>query len=281
VPAAPRGEPFRLAPDGRPEIAFLWKNLLSMQNALTDRGVLRLGLFVVAGLLLGLRGLLIARARAGQADLAPVITGIAAMVAGYTLLLGPQLARQDLRSDLANIDLLKTYPLAGWQIALGELLAPTAILTALLWLTVLAPAVALDTRSAGWMTPAVRVAGASCLAALAPVACLIQLLVPNALMIAFPGWQQSVGTRGGGVEVMGQRLIFVFVQFIVALLALLPAGLAAAVLIFASQWLIGPAAAMMLGTGAALTILGGEAVVGLWWLGSCLERFDLSAENRI
>jgi hypothetical protein len=80
---------------------------------------------------------------------------------------------------------------------------------------------------------------------------------------------------------MGQRLIFVFVQFIVALLALLPAGLAAAVLIFASQWLIGPAAAMMLGTGAALTILGGEAVVGLWWLGSCLERFDLSAENRI
>jgi hypothetical protein len=278
--AVPRGEPFRLARVGRPEVAFLWKNLLSMQNALTDRRVLRLGLWVVAGLLLGLRALLISRARSGQADLAPVVAGLAAMVAGYTLLLGPQLARQDLRSDLPNIDLLKTYPLAGWQIALGELLAPTAILTVLLWFTILAPAVALDARSASWLTPGLRLTGAGCLAALAPVACLLQLLVPNALMIAFPGWHQAAQVRSGGVEIMGQRMIFVFLQFIVALLALLPAALAAAVMIFASQWLIGGAAAMMLGTAAALAILGGEAVVGVWWLGTCLERFDLSSETR-
>ena len=35
----------------------------------------------------------------------------------------PQLLRQDLRSDLLNADLLKAYPLPGWQIVLGEVLA--------------------------------------------------------------------------------------------------------------------------------------------------------------
>ena len=44
-------------------------------------------------------------------------------------MIGPQLLRQDFRQDLPLADLLKTYPLRGWQLALGELLAPAAILT--------------------------------------------------------------------------------------------------------------------------------------------------------
>jgi hypothetical protein len=122
------------------------------------------------------------------------------------------------------------------------------------------------------------VVSALCLGAIAPLACLIQLLVPNGLAILFPGWHQTSRSRGGGLEVMGQRLIFVFLQLIVAGLALTPSALAAALLIFASQWLIGPAAAALLATGAVLTILGGEAVVGLWWLGARFEQFDLSSE---
>jgi len=51
--------------------------------------------------------------------LAAVVALVAAIFAGYTLLLGPRLARQDLRSDLPNSDILKTYPLAGWQILFG------------------------------------------------------------------------------------------------------------------------------------------------------------------
>jgi len=45
----------------------------------------------------------------------PLVLAGAAVVTFYTLLAGPQLFRQDLRSDLANADILKTYPLAGWQ----------------------------------------------------------------------------------------------------------------------------------------------------------------------
>jgi hypothetical protein len=281
APRRARGEPFRLVPRGRPELAFLWKNLLSIQNALTDRGFLRLGLVLAVGLLLGLRGLLAARARAGAADLSGVVVAIAAGVGFYTLVLGPQFARQDLRSDLPNVDLLKTYPLAGWQVALGELLAPTALLTAVLWLAILAAGAALaGGHSGGEFGPWLRGTIAVCLGAIAPVACLIQLLVPNALMILFPGWYQTSRSRGGGVEVMGQRLIFVFGQMIVAFVALAPAAVAAAVLIFASQWLIGPVAAVALATLAVLAILGGEAAVGIWWLGTRFEQFDLSSEMK-
>jgi hypothetical protein len=278
-PVRPRSEPFALAPQGRPEIAFLWKNLLSIQNMLIRPGSLRIAGVVTAGLLVGLSGFLRARARAGETDLAPIVVAAATCVVFYTLVLGPQLARQDLRSDLPNADLLKTYPLAGWQIALGELLAPTAILTAVLWLAILATAAALGaTRAGGGLSPGLRAVAALCLGAIAPFACLIQLLVPNGLMILFPGWYQTSRSRGGGVEVMGQRLIFVFGQIIVAALALAPAALAAAVLVFASQWLIGPSAAVLLATAAVLAILGGEAVVGLWWLGTRFEQFDLSSE---
>jgi hypothetical protein len=52
----------------------------------------------------------------------------AALTMVLLLILGPQLARQDLRGDLPNTDILKTYPLHGWQIVCGELLTPLVVL---------------------------------------------------------------------------------------------------------------------------------------------------------
>jgi hypothetical protein len=53
--------------------------------------------------------------------------------------------RQDFRRDLAVADILKSFPMRGWQIVLGELLAPAAILTGIQWLLIIAAA-ALVTR---------------------------------------------------------------------------------------------------------------------------------------
>ena len=88
------------------------------------------------------------------------------------------------------------------------------------------------------------------------------------------------GSGGGGIELMGQRLIFVFGQFLVVLTALLPAALAAFVLIFATQWLIGAPAAIALATTVVLGVLGAEVGCALWWLGERFEHLDLSAELR-
>jgi len=279
APVRASREPFRLDSRGRPEIAFFWKNILSVQGFLFTRRARTAGLLIALPLLIVLRPLFLGLARSEKMNFSPLVVAGSCVVAGYTLLLGPQFARQDLRSDLPNADILKSYPLAGCQVALGELMAPTAILTGILWLAILAPAVVLGQGGeTGWFTPALRATGAVCLAAVAPVLCLIQLLVPNTLMILFPAWYQTSRTRGGGIDVMGQRLIFAFAQLLVAVLATAPAAAAAAAVAFASQWLLGPVVAVVLATLAALAILGGEAAVGVWWLGQRFEKFDLSSE---
>jgi uncharacterized membrane protein YfbV (UPF0208 family) len=213
---------------------------------------------------------------------ANIIITFTALFSAYTLLLGPQLARQDLRSDLPHADILKTYPLAGWQIILGEILTPIAILTGLLWLNLLALVLALAPMAdkITWLTPGFRLTAGLCLAGVIPVLCALQLLIPNAAALLFPAWFQATRQRSGGIDVMGQRLIFVFGQLLVILLSLFPAVLGAALVIFASQWLIGASAAVVLGTLVALTILGVEVACGLWWLGERFEKFDLATELR-
>jgi len=271
----PRREPFQLRVPGRPELAFLWKNLLGTRPYFHWRVWT-----VCAGILVvGVPWLV---RQDEQGILAAVVALVAAIFAGYTLLLGPQLARQDLRSDLPNSDILKTYPLAGWQILLGELLTPIVILTALLWLALIAAALALEPRAATipWLTPGFRLTAALCLAATAPVLCALQLIIPNAAALIFPAWFQATRQRGGGIDVMGQRLIFVFGQLLVILLALLPAVVGAGLLIFATQWLVGVTAAVILATVLALTVLTAEVWCGLWLLGERFEKLDLATELR-
>jgi hypothetical protein len=114
-----------------------------------------------------------------------------------------------------------------------------------------------------------------------PVLCALQLLVPNAATVLFPAWAQGMRNRTErGIEMMGQRLIFVGGQFLVLLFALLPAALGAFALIFATQWLIGPIAAVAVAAFAVLVILVAEVWCGLWWLGERFEKFDLSSELR-
>ena len=275
TPTKGRAGPFLLLGTGRPELAFLWKNLLSTWPYFTPR-VLASCAVIIAAFALWLGG------RPGGRELLAGIGGFATMFAGYTLIAGPQFARQDIRSDLAHIDILKTYPLAGWQIVLGELLAPTAILTGLLWLALLTAALAFQPSHGGlvWLTPPVRVTTATALAFIAPALVCLQLLVPNAAALVFPGWFQATRARGGGVEVMGQRMIFFFAQVLTMALALLPAAAFAALLIFILQAWIGLAIAIAVAAIVVLAVLVGEAWCGLWLLGARFEKLDLSAELR-
>ena len=277
-----RSGPFPLSPRGPPEIAFLWKNLLSMRGSLLNRRAVLIGIWIVLCLSIGLRPLLAVHARSAGSDVfGPMIAVFCAMLAAYTVILGPQVARQDLRSDLPNADILKTYPIEGWRLALGELLAPTAILTAILWFSILVCAFAVDSRGTiGWLTPGVRVTVALCMGAGAPFLCFIQLLVPNSIMVLMPGWYQASRSRGGGIEMFGQRLIFGVAQLLIALLVAAPAAFAAALIVFSAQWLLGVGPAVAIACLAVLAILASEAAVGLWWLGWRFERFDLSAEIR-
>lgn len=272
-----RRSPFLLRDTGRPEISFLWKNLLS------TRSYFNLRTFGVSAavILVGSRWLPAAGTDVAAAVKAVGI-GISLVIGFYLLLLGPHLARQDLRSDLANADVLKTYPLHGWQVILGELLTPMAILTGMTWLAVLSAHLLFTPTGnlARSLTPALQTTCAVGIAAVAPPLLALQLLVLNGATLIFPGWFQTARGQGGGIEVMGQRLIFIFGNLVVMLTALLPAACAAGLLIFCTQWLIGGTAAVILATVVVLAVLVGEVWCGIWWLGRRFEKFDLSAELR-
>jgi ABC-2 type transport system permease protein len=266
-----RPPPFALAGKGRPEIAFLWKNLLASASYLQRP---RVALVAVAVIVVGSFGI-----RMLDLPPLPVVVGfISIMCAGYTLVFGPMLARQDLRHDLPNADILKTYPLPGWQIVLGEVLAPITIVTVLVWLELLAAALNVQLPRGEALPAGMRASVALGLAVLVPFLTAIMLLVMNAAVLLFPAWVPQGAGRARGIDVMGQRLLFVAGLFLTMTAALLPAAIAAAALFFMTLWLIGPIAAGALGVLAALVALGTEIALVISWLGKLFERFDLSAE---
>lgn len=272
-----RRAPFNLARAGRPEFAFLWKNLLSTAAYLRLRNALIAAVVIIAGCSLASGHPLF---EAMRAPLAMVI----AILAAYTMVLGPQLARQDFRSDIQHTDVLRTYPLQGWQIMLGELLAPAAILTGLLWLMLLAAAMLMPAEVTGslqalpaGMRPLAGVAAAL----LAPLLMVIQLLVVNAATILFPAWSLNSANRGPqGVEVMGQRLLFMAGQILALAASLVPAVLIAGVAAFALRWVAGDVAATAAAVLAGAAVLVAEIAGGIWLLGNRFEKIDLSQELR-
>src|SRR5262249_26304380 len=143
----------------------------------------------------------------------------------WSLFLGPQFLRQDFRQDLPLADILKMYPLPGWQIVLGELLGPALILTAIQWLLAGAGIVFCSQSTLpllmGWGSFALGFG----IAIIAPRINLITLQIPNAAVLLFPAWFQSAKDGPQGIEATGQRIIFAIGQVIVFLLALIPAVL--------------------------------------------------------
>jgi hypothetical protein len=267
-----RRAPFKLSSARRPELAFLWKNLLASADYMRPRTALIAAAIIVVG-----SNWL---ARADHEVIRGVVSVSAAVAAAYTLFFGPLVARHDLRHDLPNVDILKTYPLRGWQVVLGEVLTPVAIVTALLWLMLLTAALTFQPPAVEWLTPGQRFAAVIGLALLTPLICSMQVVVMNAAVVLFPAWIPMGAARPSGIDVLGQRIFFLAALYLTVLVALLPAAIAAAAAFFASLWVVGAPLATALAALLLLTILSIEIAVAISWLGRRFENFDLSAELR-
>ena len=106
-------------------------------------------------------------------------------------------------------------------------------------------------------------------------------MVHNAIALLFPAWVQNVSNPGEhGLDVFGQRLVFLTGQILLLALGLLPAAIGAGVTFVVANWLTGPIIAAVLTALVALTVLGVEIWAGVRWLGARFAHFDLSAELR-
>jgi ABC-2 type transport system permease protein len=265
-------QPFALAPTGRPETAILWKNLIMVGRYLSLKTLLRLLPLLVVVLAFA--------SRSHTAGVPSVLAILCLISLGFTIMLGPQIARNDLRQDLAQLGVLKAWPVSGPALLRGELMAPALVLTAIAWLLIGAGALligALDTSgSIRWMTSFNRLSFATAAMLIAPGVILAQLVVQNGIAVVFPAWV-AVGTaRARGIEATGQRLLMMAGNIVTLVLALLPGVLVGGAIAGGVYWKTGvlPIVIPALIVCAFLLV---ECWLAIEALGRVLERTDVSA----
>jgi ABC-2 type transport system permease protein len=259
-----RAAPFALSPAGRLETLVFWKNTIQFGRYAS-----------VAVLLRVLLPIIVLAFVVGSSRKAGSLTPLVLMLAFFATLIGPHMVRNDLRMDLPRLPLLKTWPITGRELLVGEILAPCVVLSVVVWF-LLALALAL---SRGWNAGPGDLLGRSAIAAagaiLAPMLIAGQLIVQNAAVVLFPGWVATGGARARGVEAMGQNILMFAATLLSLAIGVLPPLAVAGALGWLFYLMIGwpgvlPAAVVFAG------ILLGEAMLALTWLGRVLERTDPS-----
>jgi ABC-2 type transport system permease protein len=186
---------------------------------------------------------------------------------------GPQYVRNDLRSDLLKLDLLRSYPLRGWSVVLAEAGASTLMLTAIQFsLLGIAYLAFLGNET---MVPDLEERSVLLLGSLAvlPPINLLSMLIQNGAALLYPAWVRLGSGRAAGVEVLGQNILMMIA--FVALLAgtlILPVTVSGGAFLLLrailDNWAIVPAAVLGLG------VVGFEAALILEWLGRIFEQTD-------
>jgi ABC-2 type transport system permease protein len=269
-----RASSWTLAPSGRPEMIFLWKNAMQTLRETTLGSVFRYGapFAVLAATLSSAFG-------GTRMHAATLLVGtIAVAVAAITVLIGPQMVRTDLRQDLLHLELLKTWPIKASAVVRGEMLWPGVVLTAVSWTAILC-ATTLWTPAFSPISLSWRLSAAVAAACVAPAVVFAQLAIHNAAAVIFPAWVPLGKSRPRGLDAMGQRLIMFAGVFLALILMIAPAAVAAGIIWFGFHRLIGalvaPAAAVVF---ASIVLL--EVLLATEALGPVYERLDLLAVER-
>jgi hypothetical protein len=272
LPMKPRGEPFRLSGRGESWLAFLWKGLVAMGP------LYRLRTWLAACVLATIACQWLAADPARRQLLATFGIALPALGA-WLLFLGPMMMQHGLRRTFERMDVLKALPLRGWQVALGELATPAAVMCFAAWWLLLFAAQAI---AAGHtvLTTAQVVAGAIAMALVAPPLFGLMLCVPFAGMLVFPAWIVAPGSGGRGIEVMGQRMVFMLGYLFTVLLAAIPAALLGGLGFLLGNWLVGMVAAILAAAAGTWAVFAFELAVAVRLLGRRIDRFDLSQELR-
>ena len=187
------------------------------------------------------------------------------------------LLREDLRTDLTHAGLLKTYPLSGREIVLGEVLAPATRLTLMQWaLIFIAASVLPNTEEVSYSAAQRFYAGAAAFLLL-PCLGFIGTLVQNASALLLPGWIQLGKEHKQGIEAMGERLISSIATAVSLVIAAVPGALVFTLVLIPGYRVAGQAIIPVAALASAVVLIA-EAVLGIMWLGKLFDRFDPSKE---
>ena len=263
-----------LAPTGPTELALVWKNGVQTLR-MTGLTAIRIAIAVIA-VCVGISSMLLntMHLRGGAA----VACAVSMAIAAFTAILGPQVVRTDLRSDLLHLELLKTWPVRPGAVVRGEVIWPAAMLTAIGWMAI-ACAAAFSPAAFPRIPAITRMATALAAALLMPALVFAHYLVQNAAALAFPAWVPLGHQRPRGVDAMGQRIITLGGALLSVALMLVPGAIAGAALWLASQAWLG-AIAIVFAAAVCTLIVMIEILAATELLAPVYERLDLLAIER-
>ncbi len=263
--AVQRRSPFVLAARGRPEWALVWKNLIMLGRYARPATLFRVAVPLIVF------ALVVAAGRHWKLAAAAFPVAIA-ISCGLTLL-GPYSFRNDLRQDLTRLAVLKTWPVSGERLLWGEVLAPTIVLTSIVWVCILLTVVlvlAAPPTDIGW--PAWLAIAASG-AVVFPIMILAQVVVQNAAVVLFPGWIATGPSRPRGIEAMGQQMLMFAGSTLLLTLGVVPAALVGGLVTFVGSYLVGWPAVLP-GAVSAAALIVAETALAIHVLGGVLDRTD-------
>jgi hypothetical protein len=264
--------PFALAPEGRAELAIMWKNLILIGRYASLKMLIRLVPLVAVFGALSVTG--------KGSGLVGLLAVMCLMFVFMTVMVGPQMARNDLRQDLSRLPILKAWPVSGATLLRGELAAPAALLTGIVWLLIVTAAVLVphlaDRKGEMSELALGRLSYAAAAMLLAPALMLVQLVVTNGIAVMFPAWISIGPSRARGIDAMGQRLLMMAGIWISLVIALLPAALVAGIAGFAIYWTLHVIPVVVPAAVAAVVVVA-ECWVAVELLGRILDRTDVSA----
>jgi len=229
--------------------------------------------------------LVIAVAIASQASgrvagLGTVVAVISIWLAAMLILMGPQMMRNDLRQDFAQLAMLKTWPVSGAAIVRGEVLAPAIVMSGISWLLIMLSALVgaelfAHIGNAPLAIPD-RLSYALAAAILALPIILSQTVVRNGIAVMFPAWSSLGTSRARGIDAMGQRLLMMAGILPTLALSLLPGAVVAGLLMAAVYWLTGTLLIVLPALLVAFVVIV-ECRVATELLGRVLDRTDVTA----
>jgi len=208
------------------------------------------------------------------------LAGMALILAVAWTLIGPLYTRNDFRSDLPYIRLLRTFPvdsgsLVGAQIASSTLLIFGFQLICLLVALVLPMQ---DASPVGSSIPGFGQRLVIFFALLLALGTLdiLSVTVRNAIALFFPGWVK-LGGEGGGFEAIGQNLLGTFGSLLLLILLLIiPAALAGGVLYTLHELPTVVTGRVAIGLIAFVGSIGVELWFLFKWLGTIYDNIDAS-----
>ncbi|MBC7974259.1 MAG: hypothetical protein H7138_04685 [Myxococcales bacterium] len=189
-------------------------------------------------------------------------------------------ARNDFRSDLPYLRVLRTYPLSSASLVGAEILSSAAVLfTIQLTMLTIAWLAPVPGNDVGMGAHIPSLGTRTVLFVFALVVCavmdLLGVAVRNAVALFFPGWVK-LGNDAGGVESIGYNVLGTLGGFLLlALLFVVPAGAAVGVLWGGSG--LGSVTGRSLGVGAVIVfivLVALELALVFRWLGGVYDDID-------